>query len=87
MTVVKASVQALISRLHTIGRQLLVLKQLYHSYDLIVGHFLETGEGLLAASSRIRFERYRERLRLYVLSEINRCLDEKEALVIMVNLL
>ena len=38
----------------------------------------------LPAAARVRFERLRDRIRLYALSEIQDCLDEKESLVKMV---
>lgn len=45
----------------------------------------ETSFGVtLSAAARVRFERLRDRIRLYALSEIQDCLDEKESLVKMV---
>ena len=39
---------------------------------------------ILSAAARVRFERLKDRIRLYALSEIQDCLDEKESLVKMV---
>lgn len=39
----------------------------------------------LSSAARVRFERLRDRIRLYVLSEIQECLDQKESLVMMVS--
>ena len=38
----------------------------------------------LTPAARVRFERLRDRIRLYALSEIQDCLDQKESLVKMV---
>lgn len=40
----------------------------------------------LSSAARVKFERLRHRIRLYALSEIQECLDEKESLVMMVNI-
>jgi hypothetical protein len=37
----------------------------------------------LSSAARARFERLKHRIRLYALSEINECLDQKESLVMM----
>jgi len=39
----------------------------------------------LSSAARQRFERLRDRIKLYVLSEIQECLDQKESLVMMVS--
>lgn len=38
----------------------------------------------LSSAATVRFERLRDRINLYALSEIQECLDEKESLVFMV---
>ena len=38
----------------------------------------------LSTAAIVRFERLKDRIRLYALSEIQECLDEKEALVLLV---
>lgn len=40
----------------------------------------------LSSAATVRFERLRDRINLYALSEIQDCLDEKEQLVFLVNL-
>ena len=40
----------------------------------------------LSSSAIVRFQRLGDRIDLYVLSEIQQCLDEKESLVFMVSL-
>ena len=40
----------------------------------------------LSTAAIVRFERLKDRIRLYALSEIQECLDEKEALVLLVSL-
>jgi hypothetical protein len=40
--------------------------------------------GFLTSAARVRFERLKYRIRLYALSEIEECLDQKESLVMMV---
>lgn len=54
-----------------------------HSANQIRG-----GESLLGVSlssaARVRFERLKDRIHLYALSEIQECLDQKESLVMMV---
>ncbi|KAI9738607.1 MAG: hypothetical protein M1834_008111 [Cirrosporium novae-zelandiae] len=113
-----------INRLHTIGRQLGVLKRIYKSYELIIDRILERQQllisntvnihsdsnlpngatplshqpsgseinseiepptlgVLLSSAAIVRFERLRDRIRLYALSEIQDCLDEKESLVFL----
>jgi hypothetical protein len=44
----------------------------------------QTFEVPLASAATVRFERLRDRINLYALSEIQDCLDEKESLVFMV---
>ena len=39
----------------------------------------------LSSAASVRFERLRDRINLYALSEIQECLDEKESLVFLVN--
>ena len=39
----------------------------------------------LSSAARVRFVRLKHRIRLYALSEIQDCLDQKEALVLMVS--
>ena len=39
----------------------------------------------LSSAATVRFERLRDRINLYALSEIQECLDEKESLVLMVH--
>ena len=43
-----------------------------------------TFEVPLASAATVRFERLKDRINLYALSEIQDCLDEKESLVFMV---
>ena len=122
----------LIGELHSIGRQLAVLKRMYNSYNLIIDRILEkqkpidnlierrpstkdtnggkpvhgvplvAGEATtdprrldetgspqtlgvrLSEAAAVRFQRLRDRIDLYALSEIQECLDEKESLVFMV---
>ena len=38
----------------------------------------------LSSAASVRFERLRDRINLYALSEIQECLDEKESLVFLV---
>ena len=38
----------------------------------------------LSSAARVRFERLKDRIRLYALSEIQECLDRKNSLVMMV---
>jgi hypothetical protein len=38
----------------------------------------------LSSAARVRFERLKDRIRLYALSEIQECLDQKNSLVMMV---
>ena len=40
----------------------------------------------LSSAASVRFERLRDRINLYALSEIQECLDEKESLVFLVDL-
>lgn len=122
----------LIGELHSIGRQLAVLKRMYNSYGFIIDRILEkqkpidnpierrpsskdtdgghplhgvpfvAGEATtdphrlddagapqtlgvrLSEAAAVRFQRLRDRIDLYALSEIQECLDEKESLVFMV---
>ena len=39
----------------------------------------------LSSAATVRFERLRDRIQLYALSEIQECIDEKEALVFLVS--
>ena len=39
----------------------------------------------LSSAATVRFERLRDRIKLYALSEIQECLDEKESLVFLVS--
>ncbi len=49
-------------------------------------HDHETRLGVsFSSAARVRFERMRDRIRLYALSEIQECLDQKESLVMMVS--
>jgi len=41
--------------------------------------------GFLTSAARVRFERLKYRIRLYALSEIDECLDQKESLVMVVS--
>lgn len=41
----------------------------------------------LSSAARARFERLKDRIKLYALSEIQECLDQKDSLVMMVRLL
>lgn len=114
-----------VHKLHSLGRQLNVLKRLYEGYTLIIerlnhGPHQGTASGRLqhksSGSSRsaadnakgdlmsvtytspegygvvispaasLRFERLRDRITLYALSEIRSCLDEKDSLMAMVKL-
>ena len=75
--------------------------QLYHSSHGILDHRIASpchggrvhNEGspdgvlgpTLSSSAIVRFQRLGDRIDLYVLSEIQQCLDEKEALVFMVS--
>lgn len=120
---VKASLTH-VDQLHHIGRQLAVLKRVYHSYSLIIERILKKQEATLASlknshvlsgdvslassvnphinsqiaavaeedsllgvslssAARSRFERLKDRISLYALSEIQECLDQKESLVMM----
>lgn len=121
----------LVSKIHTLGRQLTVLKLMYQSYEHIVSRLLywsrakkDTNLAMLSSrptlpsldaggyqdlsssqlvrderifledesdcrvklysSSIARFERLLGRIRLYALTEIEECLNEKESLVLMV---
>lgn len=40
----------------------------------------------LSSAARVRFERLKDRILLYALSEIQECIDQKESLVMMVSL-
>jgi hypothetical protein len=115
-----------VDALHHIGRQLAVLKRVYHSYELIIERVLKKQEATLASlknsnilsnnsgaesldcslpqlssmpqipevdsllgvslssAARVRFERLKDRILLYALSEIQECIDQKDSLVMMV---
>lgn len=45
---------------------------------------LQTFGAPLSSAATVRFERLRDRINLYALSEIQECLDEKESLVFLV---
>ena len=45
---------------------------------------LQTFGAPLSSAATVRFERLRDRIKLYALSEIQECLDEKESLVFLV---
>lgn len=47
---------------------------------------LQTFGAPLSSAASVRFERLRDRIKLYALSEIQECLDEKESLVFLVDL-
>ena len=112
-----------VHKLHSLGRQLAVLKRMYEGYNLIidrviqgpqqasekplrpgfslhtdhestnsrsslveVGRIQAEGYGVpVTAAAAIRFERLKDRITLYALSEIGSCLDEKESLMAMVS--
>jgi hypothetical protein len=121
----------LVEELHSIGRQLAILKRMYQSYSLIIDRILEKQKSVetsiehrpsgidrddgypltivslagdviadqrryddstapktlgvpLSSAVVTRFQRLRDRINLYPLSEIQDCLDEKESLVFMV---
>ncbi len=127
----KAADVRLVEELHSIGRQLAILKRMYQSYSLIIDRILEkqqsvetsiehrpsridTDDGYplkiislagdvianhrryddstapktlgvpLSSAVVTRFQRLRDRINLYPLSEIQDCLEEKESLVFMV---
>lgn len=46
---------------------------------------VQTFSAPLSSAATVRFERLRDRINLYALSEIQECLDEKESLVVMVH--
>lgn len=46
---------------------------------------IQTFGAPLSAAATVRFERLRDRINLYALSEIQECLDEKESLVFLVH--
>lgn len=56
--------------------------------DLILGgqitSEIQTFGAPLSSAATVRFERLRDRINLYALSEIQECLDEKESLVFLV---
>lgn len=60
-----------------------------HSETLIlegkVTSEIETFGAPLSSAATVRFERLRDRINLYALSEIQECLDEKESLVFLVH--
>ena len=122
----------LVGELHSIGRQLALLKRMYNSFNLIIDRILEKQKPIdgsierrpsskdmnggrpldgvpliigetttdphklddtsapqtlgvrLSEAAAVRFQRLRDRIDLYALSEIQECLDEKESLVFMV---
>lgn len=92
----------LIQLLHQYGRQLSVLKRMYQSYELIIQRILDKQKSPLPSSgtpsdattfgaplspaATVRFERLQDRITHYAISEIQECLDEKEALVFLVGL-
>lgn len=45
---------------------------------------IQTFGAPLSSAATVRFERLRDRINLYALSEIQECLDEKESLVFLV---
>ena len=45
----------------------------------------QTFRAPLSSKATVKFERLRDRINLYALSEIQECLDEKESLVFLVN--
>ena len=45
---------------------------------------IQTFGAPLSSAATVRFERLRDRIKLYALSEIQECLDEKESLVFLV---
>ena len=47
---------------------------------------IQTFGAPLSSAATVRFERLRDRINLYALSEIQECLDEKESLVFLVHL-
>ena len=114
-----------VHKLHSLGRQLNVLKRLYEGYNLIIerlnhgphqsttsGRFHQKPRDLIRSgtddlkgdlmsvtyttpagygvpispAASLRFERLRDRITLYALSEIRSCLDEKESLMAMASL-
>lgn len=60
-----------------------------HSPTLILGgevtSEIQTFGAPLSSAATVRFERLRDRINLYALSEIQECLDEKESLVFLVH--
>ena len=55
-------------------------------------HFIQINEAeslmgaSLSSAARVRFERLKHRIRLYAITEIDECLQQKESLVMMVSL-
>ena len=110
-----------VHKLHSLERQLSVLKRMYEGYELIIERVINgpqqstktrklphTDSGLSQTSQRtqdavrkaleeygvpistaaaLRFERLADRIKLYALSEIKSCLEEKESLMTMVSFL
>ena len=110
-----------VHKLHSIGRQLAMLKRMYEAYELIIERVINgpqqstkihklvhTDSGSSQTSQRnrdavrkaleeygvpislaatLRFERLADRIKLYALSEIKACLEEKESLMAMVSLI
>jgi hypothetical protein len=89
-----------VDELHHYGRQLAVLKRMYQSYDNVLERILEGPHNLedhdatlaghfsnlLSMSAKLKFLRLRDRVKLLALTEIQDCLDEKEALVQVVSI-
>ena len=59
-----------------------------HDQAVIIGgqvtSEIQTFGAPLSSAATVRFERLRDRIKLYALSEIQECLDEKESLVFLV---
>ena len=72
-----ATLQGLRNRLHDSGDDLT-------QSNSAVKEFMAIGVPL-ASVAIVRFERLKDRIRLYALSEIQECLDEKEQLVFLVS--
>lgn len=110
-----------VHKLHSLERQLAMLKRMYEGYELIIERVINgpqqsnktlklshTDSDLSQTSQRtheavrkaleaygvpislaaaLRFERLADRIKLYALSEIKSCLEEKESLMTMVSFL
>ena len=84
--------------LHSLGNQLGSLKKIYGGYNLIIERIINRPSGLLelgkvqmegygvsiSSAAALRFERLKDRISLYALSEIESCIDEKNSLMSMV---